>query len=137
MNLDGKTFRVSTGSEHGVVTADTRLELRQKGARVLGRYRGGTIVRGYLIGRIWGAEFRFRYAQREAAGGVHGGSSVCELRSATVGCGCRNTSPGPPVKVLAPMCLRRSYREGLHTSLTIAATLIGSACGSASSHRIW
>jgi hypothetical protein len=80
MNLDGKTFRVSTGSEHGVVTADTRLELRQKGARVLGRYRGGTIVRGYLIGRIWGAEFRFRYAQREAAGGVHGGSSVCELR---------------------------------------------------------
>jgi len=80
MNLDGKSFRVSAGSEHGVVTSDTRLDLRQKGARVLGRYRGGTIIRGYLIGRVSGVAFHFRYVQREAAGGVHGGDSVCELR---------------------------------------------------------
>jgi len=80
MNLDGKSFQVSAGSEHGVVTSDTRLDLRQKGDRVVGRYRGGAIVRGYLIGRISGGEFRFRYAQREAAGGVHGGDSICELR---------------------------------------------------------
>ena len=80
MNLDGKSFQVSAGSEHGVVTSDTRLDLRQKGDRVVGRYRGGTIVRGYLVGRISGVAFRFRYAQRETAGGVHGGDSVCELR---------------------------------------------------------
>jgi len=79
MNLSGKRFRVLATSEQGVVSEDTLLEFVQRGARVLGRYRGGTIARGYLVGTTVGASLRFRYAQREADGHIHGGRSVCDL----------------------------------------------------------
>jgi len=79
MNLTGKRFRVAATAEQGVVSEDTLLEFVQRGTRVLGRYRGGTIERGCLVGTTAGAGLRFRYAQREADGHIHGGRSVCDL----------------------------------------------------------
>lgn len=79
MNLDHTLFRVSSTADCGVVSSETRLALVQRGSKVLGRYRGGNILRGYLVGTLTGSVLRFRYAQRELAGQIHAGRSVCEL----------------------------------------------------------
>ena len=79
MNLDNTLFRVSSAADCGVVSSETRLVLVQRGLKVLGRYHGGTILRGCLVGDLAGAVLRFRYAQRELTGEIHAGRSVCEL----------------------------------------------------------
>ena len=79
MNLDGLRMYVSATAAVGVVSADTRLELLQKGPRVLGRYKGGNVQRGCLAGRLTGTELTFRYAQREASGEIHAGRSTCDV----------------------------------------------------------
>ena len=56
LNLDGKTMFVSSTATSGVADAQTRLALRQRGARVLGRYQGGRIRRGVLVGEFSGVE---------------------------------------------------------------------------------
>ena len=79
MNLDGLSFQVSSTASVGVVSSDTRLRLVQDGTRVFGRYSGGSIERGCLVGRVRGRTLRFRYAQREKSGGIHGGRSICSV----------------------------------------------------------
>ena len=78
-SLDGTTFQVSATASQGVVSSETTLALTQRGARVLGRYSGGSIKRGCLVGAVDGSTMVFRYAQREAAGGIHGGHSACKV----------------------------------------------------------
>lgn len=85
MNLDGTSFEVSATGTEGVVSRDTHLRFMQRGARVLGRYQGGTIRRGCLVGDIEGRSLRFSYAQVEASGHVHGGRSVCEFERTEAG----------------------------------------------------
>jgi hypothetical protein len=79
MNLNGLSFQVSATAATGVVSSDTRLALLQRGNRILGRYQGGSIQRGYLVGCIMGRTIHFRYSQRETAGGIHGGRSISFL----------------------------------------------------------
>lgn len=79
MNLDGLVMYVSSTAERGVVDADTRLRFRQTGSRVLGRYSGGAVTRGVLVGRLTGTQLAFRYAQVEASGEIHGGRSRCDV----------------------------------------------------------
>jgi hypothetical protein len=79
MNLNGLSFQVSATATAGVVSSDTRLALLQRGSRIFGRYRGGSIQRGHLVGSIVGRTMCFRYSQRETAGGIHGGRSICVL----------------------------------------------------------
>src|SRR5262245_11778326 len=57
------------------------LHLVQKGSRVFGRYHGGSIVRGCLVGHVMGDTLSFRYSQSERAGGIHGGRSTCVLET--------------------------------------------------------
>ncbi|HEY7111409.1 MAG TPA: hypothetical protein VIA45_00635 [Thermoanaerobaculia bacterium] len=78
-NLDGVTMSVRSADDRGVVDADTRLVFRQRGARVLGRYRGGRILRGVLAGALEGPVLTFRYLQVEASREIHGGRSICEV----------------------------------------------------------
>ena len=85
MNLDHRTFRVSATAASGVISADTRLRFVQRGSRVLGRYDGGTIQRGCLVGTVAGSRLQFRYAQVEVAGHVHGGHSVCDIERLAAG----------------------------------------------------
>src|SRR5258708_2734166 len=63
----------------GAVRAETRLRLIQRGSGIFGRYQGGSIVGGCLVGQVNGYELTFRYAQREREGGIHGGRSSCVL----------------------------------------------------------
>jgi len=61
------------------VSSETRLAVTQRGARILGRYGGGSILRGYLVGTLSGTVLQFRFTQREITGQIHGRRSVCEL----------------------------------------------------------
>lgn len=80
MDLDGLTMCVSSTADIGVVGAGTLLHFTQKGDRVLARYSGGSIRRGYLVGEVVSGEsLNFRYTQIEASGEIHGGSSTCDL----------------------------------------------------------
>lgn len=54
MNLDHSRFRVSATADNGVVSSETLLTLQQRGIRILGRYGGGSIARGYLVGTLKG-----------------------------------------------------------------------------------
>jgi hypothetical protein len=80
INLDGLTMFVSTTAASGVVSSGTRLHFSQRGTRVVARYSGGSVARGWLIGRWIGEQLRFRYAQREGGMAIHGGRSVCEVQ---------------------------------------------------------
>jgi len=80
MNLDGLTLYVSSTADTGVVSSDTRLRFCQKDQKILGRYAGGSVKRGLLVGEMEGAELRFRYTQVETSGEIHGGRSRCELQ---------------------------------------------------------
>lgn len=79
LNLDGVVMRVSATAKNGVIDSATRLRFVQRDERVLGRYSGGSVSRGYLVGTIDGARLRFRYTQREASGEIHGGASTCDV----------------------------------------------------------
>ena len=78
-NLDGLTMSVSSTAANGVVDSDTRLELVQRSSKVFGKYHGGSIRRGRLVGRMSGATLAFRYLQVEYSGAIHGGRSTCDV----------------------------------------------------------
>jgi hypothetical protein len=77
--LDGIVMRVSGTTDRSVVDDATRLEFSQRGKRVVGRYRGGTIRRGLLVGTLSKDRLEFRYTQVESSGAIHGGHSRCEV----------------------------------------------------------
>ena len=85
VNLDGVTMFVSSTGDRGVVGAETRLEFRQRGRRVLARYGGGRVRRGVLVGTFDGAALCFRYLQVEDSGEIHGGRSTCDVARTTEG----------------------------------------------------
>ena len=77
IDLDGLVMYVSSTASRGVVGSDTRLPFTQRGNRVVARYSGGSVARGWLAGRLQGNALACRYAQREQGGAVHRGHSVC------------------------------------------------------------
>ena len=79
VNLDGLTMFVSSTANNGVVDASTRIAFSQHGSRVLGRYQGGRIRRGFLVGAVSGKHLTFRYLQVEDSGEIHGGRSTCAI----------------------------------------------------------
>jgi hypothetical protein len=80
IDLDGVWMRITSVARSAVVGAETRLHFIQKGSRVLGRYQGGGVARGFLSGSLSGAALTFRYVQREGSGEIHSGRSFCEVR---------------------------------------------------------
>lgn len=79
VNLEGITMFVSTTARGGVVDEETRLTFRQRGQRVIGRYQGGRVRRGVLVGGVSRAVLTFRYLQLESSGEIHGGRSTCDI----------------------------------------------------------
>ena len=79
VSLDGVRMFVSSTGDGGVVDAETRVVFVQRGPRVVGKYRGGSIRRGVLAGAVSDRVLTFRYLQVELSGGIHGGRSTCEI----------------------------------------------------------
>jgi hypothetical protein len=77
--LDAVAMTVSATTSASVVDGATRLVFSQRGARVLGRYQGGSICRGLLVGTLSKGCLEFRYCQVEASGAIHGGRSNCDV----------------------------------------------------------
>ncbi len=75
-DLDNVVMRVTATAANGVVDANTSVSFRQRGSRVVGRYCGGRVRRGWLVGAISGSRLTFRYAQAESTGAIAGGESV-------------------------------------------------------------
>ena len=86
VNLHNRTMYVSATANHGVVNAGTRHLLFQRGSRVVGKYAGGNIQRGCLVGRVSGATLHWHYLQREQSGELHAGRAVCDLIEQADGC---------------------------------------------------
>ena len=79
VNLDGVRMFVSSTASNGVVDSRTEIVFSQRGPRVIGRYAGGRIQRGVLVGVISGEVLTFRYVQVEATREIHGGRSTGEI----------------------------------------------------------
>jgi hypothetical protein len=75
LDLNGVRMRVTVTAETGVVSSETELVFEQIGAVVSARYRGGSVVDGYLIGLLEGMAFRFRYIQADIGGRIDAGTS--------------------------------------------------------------
>ena len=86
ISLDGLTMFVSSTAATGVVSDGTRLHFMQRGHRVAAQYSGGSVARGWLVGRCDGNTLRFRYAQRETGSAIHAGHSVCDVQRREDGC---------------------------------------------------
>jgi len=74
-------MRVVSTDPVGVVSGQTILEFEQTNDMVSARYRGGTILDGYLLGTLdsAGASLRFCYVQVDLHGSVDAGSSICTI----------------------------------------------------------
>lgn len=81
LQLDGITMGVTSTASNGVVGAGTRLTFTQRGERVMGRYVGGSICRGFLAGRLNVDRLDFHYLQLETSGEWHAGDSSCIVES--------------------------------------------------------
>ena len=86
LRLHGVEMYVSSTDAQGVVGAETRIRFVQKGLRVFGRYAGGAVRRGRLVGTLSKGALAFRYAQIEASGELHAGRSQCEVFQTATGC---------------------------------------------------
>jgi hypothetical protein len=75
LELAGVRMRTASSADTGVVSGETELVFEQMGSIVSARYRGGSIVDGYLIGRLEGMAFSFRYVQADLTGGLDAGVS--------------------------------------------------------------
>ncbi len=73
--LDGITMAPVATADVGEISDETLLKLERSGPLVTGRYRGGAIIEGYLIGFITGSDFRFRYIQTDKSGNLDAGMS--------------------------------------------------------------
>lgn len=73
--LDGISMIPVASSDVGKVSGDTLFTFKQSGSLVTGRYRGGAIIEGYLIGYITGSDLLFRYIQADTSGIIDAGMS--------------------------------------------------------------
>lgn len=77
--LNGKRMRVLSTDINGTVSSKTVLIFEQVGNVVSARYRGGSIVDGYLMGLIEATILRFRYVQVDTGGNLDAGVSTGEI----------------------------------------------------------
>lgn len=74
--MDGRVLYSPDAVEGGEVGPDTEFRFRQRDDLVWGRYSGGGIRLGFLVGTSDGETVRFRYTQCNTAGETASGSSV-------------------------------------------------------------
>ena len=76
LDFTGRRMRVRATDAVGVVSDETVLVFEQAGQVVSARYRGGSIVDGYLIGLLQENILSFRYVQADKNGRLDAGVST-------------------------------------------------------------
>ncbi len=61
INLNHKKFKALANSENGEVSGQTIFHYFQERDRIWGEYAGGSIRKGFLIGKIVGSSLEFSY----------------------------------------------------------------------------
>ena len=80
LSLDGVRMQPKALSEVGVISAETELIFEQVGDVFSARYRGGSIIDGYLIGKLQAdGHLHFRYVQADRLGNLDAGASTGKL----------------------------------------------------------
>lgn len=79
IKLDNIKMNVIETAENGVVNKDTIFYFTQKDNYVEGKYSGGQIKKGFLVGLIKKNIFKFNYCQLQTNGVLDNGSSNSEL----------------------------------------------------------
>lgn len=74
--MDGRVLRSRTAVDGGQVTPETEFRFRQSGDMIWGRYSGGGIRLGFLVGTSDGTTLQFRYTQLDTVGDTASGSTV-------------------------------------------------------------
>jgi hypothetical protein len=74
--FNGRRMRPAATDTGGVVSNDTIMVFEQIGKVVSARYRGGSIVDGYLIGLYEAPALQFRYVQADINGNLDAGVST-------------------------------------------------------------
>jgi hypothetical protein len=76
VDMDGRVLRAAGDVTGGDVDAATEFRFRQAGDMVWGRYSGGAIRLGFLVGTSDGAALRLRYSHLNTAGETASGHTV-------------------------------------------------------------
>ena len=79
LDFNGRRMCTASTASSGVVSSETVLVFEQVGDVVSARYRGGSIVDGYLIGHFDGATLKFRYVQADTKGNLDAGVSTGKI----------------------------------------------------------
>lgn len=72
-------MHASETADNGVIGQDTIFLFNQKDGWATATYSGGRVVQGFLIGKVAGDTFQFRYCQHDTEGNLDGGISNCSL----------------------------------------------------------
>ena len=76
MNLKGKTFRAVSNSPQGSVSTNTKMQFISDKGLVTGKYKGGTIARGHVLGkRVSESEIELLYLSATISGEVKAGKA--------------------------------------------------------------
>lgn len=76
LDFNGRRMCTVSTATSGVVSSDTVLVFEQVRDVVSARYRGGSVVDGYLIGRLDADTLKFRYVQADVDGNLDAGVST-------------------------------------------------------------
>ena len=85
VDMDGRVLRSPDAVEGGQVTPETEFRFRQSGDMVWGRYSGGGVRLGFMVGTSDGDTLRLRYTQLDTAGDTASGSTVDRIESLSDG----------------------------------------------------
>ena len=77
--LDGVRMSPVKTDPKGVVNQDTVFTFTHDNGVITAEYVGGSVIKGYLIGRCSGSSMEFSYCQMNDNGNVTGGRSHAEL----------------------------------------------------------
>jgi hypothetical protein len=77
--LDGLMMRPEILDPGSALSTETRFRFAQRGTLVSAEYDGGSIDRGYLVGKLEDRRLEFRYVQMSRDGQIDAGHSRCDL----------------------------------------------------------
>jgi len=75
MSLDGVTMGLAAAAANSALADGLVMRFEQRDSTVIGRYSGGGILAGFLVGKLTETALAFRYVQADRSGRVDSGVS--------------------------------------------------------------
>ena len=80
ISFAGKRMNAPVTAANGVINSNTIFRFDQSDDLISAHYSGGKVLSGYLIGKMTGDKFEFRYCQMDSESKLNGGHSICDLK---------------------------------------------------------